>query len=134
MSELDQIKSLLPALSQDQINELDQLVRQAKGPHPLEQRLNLDADSILDALNRAGELTYRNIRGVIAEAAFGRYILPKLNGFTIQDISEEESDRADYVVRDDGGSVGIQVKLQRSEKQEPLVYKKDNSYIRHYRK
>jgi hypothetical protein len=50
-------------------------VRELLPRHPLEQQLNIEAEALMDAISRADELIMRNIRGVIAEAAFGFYVL-----------------------------------------------------------
>lgn len=82
--------------------------------HPVEKRLGTTSGVILDALERAGELTVRMFRGVIAEAAFETYILNPNIGWKSEPIPGNSA--FDFLIGDPIGQVRIQVKLQRSEK------------------
>jgi hypothetical protein len=72
MSNLEEIKHLLSLCDPTERNELFQQLRREFSIHPLEQALHAKAEIILEAIQRAGSLTLRMIRGVIAEAAFSR--------------------------------------------------------------
>ena len=48
--------------------------------HPLEVKLNAEAEVILESIDRAGGLVLRMMRGVIAEAAFDVEVVRHLEG------------------------------------------------------
>jgi hypothetical protein len=100
-------------------SEVIRYLRSAHPPHPAEKRLAADADLILDALARSGDLTIRMLRGVIAEAAFEREILEGLEGWAAGPVPENAA--YDFLVTDPLGAVRVQVKLQRSERGKPLL-------------
>ena len=85
--------------------------------HPLEERLHTQAEVILEAIDRAGGLVLRMMRGVIAEAAFALEVVEELEHW--RDVTPEGDLPYDFELSDDDGSVRIQVKLQRSTKGRP---------------
>lgn len=87
--------------------------------HPIEQKLGASREVILDALERAGELTLRMFRGVIAEASFGATVLRPLVDW--KQIAPTGNNPHDFEIDDGKGRVRIQVKLQRSERGQPLT-------------
>jgi len=88
--------------------------------HPLEADLGAPAEVILESFSRAGPLTRRMIRGVIAEAAFALEVVAKLEGWA--DVTPAGEHAYDLLLRDNQGpDVRVQVKLQRSEGGKPLV-------------
>lgn len=93
--------------------------------HPLESKLGLDAEVILGAIERSGELTLRMIRGVIAEAAFEAYVVKALDAWMNEPIVGNPA--YDFVLKDDVGPVRVQVKLQRSERGVPKI--KNSMYV-----
>jgi hypothetical protein len=117
----DQVKQLIQTLTEDEQREILNYIKSIIGRHPLEEKLNLDAEAILEAIDRANELTIRNIRGVIAEAAFNRFVLSNTDRFKLLAPVGDSSDKYDYLINDDNGEISIQVKLQRSEKGEPKI-------------
>lgn len=90
--------------------------------HPLEQTLHTRAEVILEAINRAGGLTLRMIRGVIAEAAFDIEVAAKLVGW--QRLPVVSGASYDVNLRDALGEVRVQVKLQRSQAGVPMPARK----------
>jgi hypothetical protein len=92
------------------------------GLHPLEQTLNTRAEVILEAIQRAGGLTLRMIRGVIAEAAFDVEVAAKLPGWQRLPVASGAS--YDVHLRDGVGEVRVQVKLQRSRAGLPMIARK----------
>jgi hypothetical protein len=71
----DSIKKLLEDCTLDERKEV-RLQVDALVPHPLEVELKTDASTILDAINRSGDIGKRGIRGLVAEAVFERDALP----------------------------------------------------------
>lgn len=120
MSELlDKIRDLL-----DRCTEVDKRtilfeLREEIGVHPFEKQLNTRAEVILEALERAPDLTLRGIRGIIGEATFVQEVIPALNGWA--DITPEGNHSYDSLLKDGSGAVRVQVKLQRREKGVPLI-------------
>jgi hypothetical protein len=80
--------------------------------------LHARAEIILEAIQRAGGLTLRMIRGVIAEAAFGVEVVERLRGWEKVPVSGDPA--YDFRLRDHAGDVRVQVKLQRSKEGRPM--------------
>lgn len=122
--ELKEIETLLSKCSLDERTTLFRLLRKEQSIHELEKEFNTTAEVILDAIHRAPELTRRMLRGVIADAAFARQVIPTLvNDYGWEDAPPVNNESFDHRVKDKQGYVTIQVKLQRSEEQQPLVTK-----------
>jgi len=66
--------------------------------HALEAKLNTTAEIILEAMDRASDLTMRGLRGIIAEAAFLVGVLGKLEGF--ENITPSGNLAYDFLIRD----------------------------------
>lgn len=130
MSDLDEVKRLLDGMDDRQRREVFIYLRSLLPPHPVEERLMISAEGMLDALDRAGDFTVRMIRGVFAEAAFATDVLP-----TISDrwrlLPTPGDPPYDFLLTDfppdvdppDGfayPTIRLQVKMQRSEGKIPL--------------
>ena len=76
---------------------------------------------ILEAVHRAPELTRRMLRGVIADAAFRQFAVSKLARSGWRDVTPVGNFAFDYKLDDGAGPITIQVKLQRSERGNPVV-------------
>lgn len=118
MTEVDEAKQLLAQLTSEQRREVFRLLRAEFPIHPIEARLNTEAEIILEAINRASDLTLRGIRGVIAEAAFATDVVDSLTGW--KDVTPAGDAPYDFALADDVGTVRIQVKLQRQRAQAPM--------------
>jgi len=118
MSHLEQIKQLLSRCSPAQREEVFRHLRQEFSLHPLEAELHAKAEIILEAIQRAGGLTLRMIRGVIAEAAFEVEVVERLKGWRKAPRSGDLP--YDFLLRDRKGDVRVQVKLQRSKEGRPM--------------
>jgi hypothetical protein len=81
MTPKDQILQLLKACSEDERREILQHIRRTVPIHAIEAKLNTTAEVILEAIDRASDLTLRGIRGIIAEASFLVTIINKLEGW-----------------------------------------------------
>lgn len=115
MTDLQEIQRLLKYCTPAQRQEVFRQLRAEFPIHPLEKALNADAEVILEAIQRAGGLTLRMIRGVIAEAAFGVNVAEQLSGW---DNTTPPGDLAyDFRLVDASGPVRVQVKLQRCRNQ-----------------
>ncbi len=129
MSDLDEVKQLLERMSESERRLALAHLRSLLAPHPMETKLMVTVDGILDSLSRAGELTIRMIRGIFAESAWATEVLPALQKDGWRDIptlgdppydfkltqaptSDDNLKRSDLVL--------LQVKMQRSEKGQPL--------------
>lgn len=130
MSDLDEVKRLLDKMDEQQKRKALAYLRSLLPPHPVEERLMISAEGMLDALDRAGDFTVRMIRGVFAEAAFATDVLPTISDrwrlvptpgdppydFLLTDVppdTEPPEGLAHPTVR-------LQVKMQRSEGKTPL--------------
>lgn len=82
--------------------------------HELENVFGAPAEVILEAIHRASDLTRWMLRGVIADAAFAKYVIPSLCLTGWRDAMPPGNHAFDHKVEDDTGAVTIQVKLQRS--------------------
>ncbi len=122
--EFERIKALIQACDEPtkiQIAHYLQSQLSHEWRHPIEIRLKTTANVILDALERAGELTIRMFRGVIAEAAFETYVLNQNIGWRSEPIPGNPA--FDFLIRDRIDQVRVQIKLQRSEKGVPRITK-----------
>jgi hypothetical protein len=117
MSDVEEIKRLLSLCHPAQREEVFHQLRQEFSIHPLEQELHANAEIILEAIRRAGGLTLRMIRGVIAEAAFGVEVVERLKNWRSIPLSGDPA--YDFLLKDRKGPVRAQVKLQRSKKGSP---------------
>lgn len=113
-SDYERIKATLASCDRPTLDRVYEFLRSMRPPHPVESRLGADAEVILEALNRSGELTTRMFRGIIAEAAFDVHIVRPLVGW--QSHAIEGNAAFDFDLSDGVGHVRVQVKLQRSEK------------------
>jgi hypothetical protein len=84
----------------------------------LEAELHTRAEILLEAIRRAGGLTLRMMRGVIAEAAFEVEVVERLKGW--RKLPRKGDLPYDFLLRDRKGEVRVQVKLQRSKGGEPM--------------
>ncbi|HEY2785737.1 MAG TPA: hypothetical protein VGJ05_12275 [Fimbriiglobus sp.] len=124
MKLVDQIRELLDRCSLEQRREVYRYLQKDVGRHALEEALNTTAEVILEAIHRAGNLTLRMFRGVIAEAAFEVEVIDRLNGWKKEPRSIDVS--YDYLLTDANGNVRTQVKLQRSKSGMPMTARQAN--------
>lgn len=119
MSEVDDIKLLLERCNKKQRREIFDLLRAEFPIHALEAKLNIPAELILEAIDRASDLTLRGVRGVIAEIAFKLNVADKLKGWTSEELQGDFP--YDFLLRDQVGAVRVQVKMQRLKGQIPMM-------------
>jgi hypothetical protein len=81
MNASERVKHLLSLCNPAQREDVFHHLRQEFSIHPLEEELHAKAEIILEAIHRAGGLTLRMIRGVIAEAAFDIEVVERLKGW-----------------------------------------------------
>jgi hypothetical protein len=118
-SSVQEIVRLLDHCSKEQRHEIFRILRAEFGIHPIEARLNVQAEVILAAIDRSNDLIQRGIRGVIAEAAFESYALESLAGWTRQAVVGDQS--YDFLISDSARQVRIQVKMQRLKGGNPMM-------------
>lgn len=102
------------------------MFRELRGAHKIhayEDVVGAPAETILEAIYRAPELTRRMLRGVIADAAFAQFVIPTLQTSGWADKTPPGNHAYDYALDDGQGCVTVQVKLQRSERGSPSVRK-----------
>jgi hypothetical protein len=125
VSDVEEVKALLARMSEVQQRQVFAYLRSILPKHPVEDRLMISAEGMLDALDRAGDFTVRMIRGVFAEAAFATDVLPLLTGWRLLPTSGDPP--YDFLMTDqpEGTTppasllypkVRVQVKMQRSVK------------------
>jgi len=118
MTDIEQIIGLLNLCSPAQRQEIFRRLRAEFPIHPLEVELNISAEIVLEAIHRAGGLTLRMIRGVIAEAAFAIEVVERLAGW--RNVKPPGDLPYDFQLDDGQGVVRVQVKLQRSLAHRPM--------------
>lgn len=116
---LQEIKRLIDECDEEQCKDVLQYVRKRVDIHPLEKQLNCPAELILESIARAADITIRGIRGIITEVAFKHEVIDKL--VVWRDITPTGELPYDFLLTDGSRQVNIQVKMQRKEKQVPLV-------------
>lgn len=111
MSEVDDIKFLLERCNEREQREIFDMLRVKFPIHALEAKLNIPAEAILEAIDRASDLTLRGVRGVIAEVAFKLNVADKLEGWNSEELLGDFP--YDFLLRDQLGAIRVQVKMQR---------------------
>ena len=118
-NEVEEIKRLLASCNAEQRYEMFQLLRQEFPIHPIEKKLNMNAETILEAISRASDLTMRGVKGVIAEAAFEINVVNNLKSWINIPLSGDYS--YDFLLKDLDGEIRVQVKMQRQKKHRPMM-------------
>lgn len=118
-ADIEQIKRLLETMDEVEKREILSHIRASVPLHPMEQKLNASAETILGAIGRSSDLTIRGIEGLIAEAAFETEILPKLVGWEAKRIVGDQP--FDFLLADSTGEIKLQVKMQRRIARRPLM-------------
>ncbi|MEF8758776.1 MAG: hypothetical protein V5B36_03340 [Candidatus Accumulibacter sp. UW25] len=118
---LTQIFALLKNCSEEDRRHVFRMLRDEFPIHAIEQRFNAPAEIILEAIARSPDLTVRGIRGVIADAAFGQYVVPVMIECGWTDVTPPGNHSYDYKLQDDIGAVTVQVKMQRQKDQRPML-------------
>ena len=108
---IEEIRALLAKCSDEQRRQVFEELRAIIPIHPFEARMNAKAEVILEALDRAGDLTLRGIRGIIGEATFVREIVPSLAGW--EEVTPPGDLPYDAALKDRVSTVKVQVKMQR---------------------
>ncbi|MFO0959225.1 MAG: helix-turn-helix domain-containing protein [Isosphaeraceae bacterium] len=110
----------LRAMSEDARRAVLGQIRKEYPIHELERKLGAPAEVILEAIDLAGPLTLRGIRGVLAESAFRLGVVEELKakGWINQPIHGDPS--YDFALDDGRGVVRVQVKLQRKKADRPM--------------
>jgi hypothetical protein len=116
-----QIRQILGACTPEQQAALVKLLRAEYRIHRIEREWNTSAEIVLEALARAGPLTQRMFKGILAEAACKVEVLDKLEGW--KDVTPPGNHAYDFVIRRDDITVTIQTKLQRKEAGKPFMYR-----------
>ena len=108
------------------------MLRQQFGIHPLEDSWGVTAEVVLEAIQRAPDLTQRMFRGILAEAAFKVEVVDKLDGWV--QLPAPSSSAFDFQIQQNDQVCSIQVKLQRKLSGAPMRapqsgFKKTNQYV-----
>lgn len=119
MTRVEEIKRLLDDCTNEQCRDILQYLRRRIPLHPIEEKLNTQAEVILEAIDRAPDLTLRGIRGIIAEAAFAVEIAGRLEGW--KDVTPAGDLPFDLLLEDAIGQVRVQVKMQRRVGAQPMT-------------
>ncbi len=119
--ELNELKTLIAALSPEQQRDLFQPLLQNHLVHPLEAQWNISADFVLEAIARSQDITKRGVRGIIAELCFNNYIINPISekGWIPQAIVGDKP--YDSHLKNGDREIKIQVKNQRLKKGLPLT-------------
>ena len=119
---LDNLKRLIDECSNEQRALILEYLKSRLPQHPLEQEWGVGADIILSAISRSSDLTKRGVRGIIAEAIFERHVLTGLRDWEASAFTGNPT--YDFLIRSKSQKdrqVRIQVKLQRMERQRPML-------------
>jgi hypothetical protein len=117
----NQIREILSACTPDQRDEIIRLLRLEFRVHRIEREWNTSAEVVLEALARAGELTHRMFKGILAEAACKVEVIDKLTGW--YDVTPPGMHAFDFVVQRGAERVTVQTKLQRKQGGKPFLYR-----------
>lgn len=125
---LEKIRNLIDSCSDEDRRALKHHLSKLL-PHSIERDWDIDADTILTAIDRSSDLTKRGVRGIIAEAVFVNEIIPTVSASGWQSAELAGDHPYDALLRKGGQAARIQVKLQRLEEGVPKLY-----YPKHYEK
>lgn len=118
--QIDKAKQLLSTLPEsDQRAVLDWL-RESFPVHPLEAKWGAPAEVILEAIDRASDLSHRGVLGLIAEASFKVNVIDSLEGWTSHQVQGDAA--YDFLITRGEEQFRIQVKRQRMERRVPKVF------------
>lgn len=118
---LNAVRELLARCTLEERAAIFKELRATHAIHPYEAAVGAPAEMILEAVYRAPELTRRMLRGVIADAAFRTFVVAALKVRGWRDVTPAGNFAYDYSLDDGLGPITIQVKLQRSERGDPVV-------------
>jgi len=125
MTKKDEVIQLLETCTEQERLEVFQYLRKTIPIHAIEAKLNTQAEVILEAIDRASDLTLRGIRGIIAEAAFLVEVLGNLEGW--KDVTPPGDAAYDFLIEDSLSRISIQVKMQRKEGGNPKM--RERKYV-----
>lgn len=140
MTGIEEVRRLLDSMNEQERREAYTYLRTLLPKHPMEERLMISSEGMLDALARAGDFTVRMIRGVFAEAAFSADVLPTLAEW--RELPLKGDPPFDFLVTDVPGGqepisdlpypvVKVQVKMQRSQGRKPRLAKDEwKTYVK----
>lgn len=117
--EVDRILALVRRCDPEARDEALRRLRKEYPIHPLETKLGATAEVILEAIHRAGPLTLRGIRGVLAESAFEVNVVKRLVGW--KSLPTPNDPPYDFLLEDSQGPIKVQVKLQRMKADRPML-------------
>lgn len=118
----NQFQTLLSSirkLSKEQKQIIFCEIRESIIVHKLENEFNISAETILEAISRASDITKRGVRGVIAETVFTQEVVSTLEGW--QNCTPDGDYPYDVRLTDGQRYARIQVKLQRKERGQPKM-------------
>lgn len=119
---ISQVRHILGACAPQQRDEIVKLLRNEYRIHRIEQEWNTSAEIVLEAIARAGPITQRMFKGILAEAAFKVEVLDRLEGWT--EVTPPGTHAYDFAIKGSGDvTVTIQAKLQRKERGKPFMYR-----------
>jgi len=118
----DEVCRLIDELSEEEKRVVLNYLRERVPRHPLEQEWGTTAEAILTAIARSADITLRGIRGILAEATFEQYFIPKLQADGWASKTNLGEQAYDFLIEKDAAKVTIQVKLQRKENGDPKEY------------
>jgi len=119
---LTKLKQLIDECSDEERKSILEYVKSRLPLHPLEREWGVGADIILSAISRSSDLTKRGVRGIIAEAIFEKNVLMRLRQW--EAVTFTGNSAFDFLIRSKSQkdrTVRIQVKLQRMERQRPML-------------
>ena len=123
MKALDRVKEFIDHCSEKERRSLFEYLRRKLPRHPLEEKWDIDAETILTAIYRSPDLTQRGMRGILAEAVFERDILPGVEKLGWHVLAAPLGDLPyDFLLERQSQKASIQVKLQRTEQGIPKRY------------
>lgn len=115
MSESLNVQKIFNSLSEFEKKLLYDKLKIDREVHPIEHEIGLSGEAVLAAIQKIkaeAPLTWRMLRGVLAEMTFGVNILEKVEGW--KDVTPPGDLPFDYLIDNGFDKIRIQIKLQRS--------------------
>lgn len=115
------IKSALERATKSEQRAAMLWLREQIGVHPLERKFGAPAEVILEAIDRASDLSQRGVLGLIAEASFKVNVLGQLDAWVDEPVVGDAP--FDFQISNGKRVVRIQVKRQRLVRQQPMRFR-----------
>jgi len=117
---INSVKAMIESLSPSQQQDVLAWLRTRHPIHRIESVWRAPAEIILEAIDRASDLSKRGVLGLVAEAAFKVSVIDQLPRWRSEPVPGDAP--FDFCIESEAARITIQVKRQRLERHVPKYY------------